>query len=384
MIKVLLLNPTVPPRAEPILNGLANDPSIDLTVFFYSVSARNRRWQLKGKLLNFKYKILKSFDIGWYGKDYFPFNISIDFLSSLLKLKPDVIVVPGWTDLSSYISAVYCRLTGKKIILRSESTIYEKSWRRTLFMPLTKFMVHLADAYIASGTRARDYLVKLGAEKEKIFIGYSTVDIRRFSRKSKMSYLEKNDTKENLGIKGGGKIIMFNGQLITRKGIYDLLKAFNKLLNKYSNIYLLLVGYGQEYKKIKEIIKNNSLRGKVVLAGFIENTELPRYYGIADIFVLPSREETWGIVVNEAMACGCPVVVGSRVGSSEDLVQHKKNGMIFRSGNVTSLYKALDFILSDKRRMKKMGDKASTHIKKFDLEGITGALLEAIQLTVGN
>ena len=170
MTKVLLLNPTVPPRTEPILNRLAKDPSIDLAVFFYSVSAKNRRWQLKRKSLNFKYKILKSFDISWYGKDYFPFNISIDFLSSLLKLKPDVIVVPGWADLSSYISAVYCRLFGKKLVLRSESTIHEKSWRRTLFMPLSKFMVHLADAYTASGTRARNYLVKLGAEKEKIFI----------------------------------------------------------------------------------------------------------------------------------------------------------------------------------------------------------------------
>lgn len=380
MIKVLLLNPTIPPRALPILNGIAEDASIDLTVFFYSISAKNRRWVLNEKNMRFKYKILKSFDIGFYGKDYFPFTISTDFLQRLVKLNPDVVIVPGWTDLNSFIGAIYCKFFDRKLVLRSESTKYEKSWRRTVFMPLTKFMVHSANAYTASGTRARDYLIALGALKEKIFIGYSTIDVKRFSKDSKLSLKQKIELRKKLGIGRNDKVIMFNGQLILRKGVYDLLVAFKRIQKKYPEAKLLMVGYGQELGGIRKYINKNMLKKKVILTGFIENTLLPKYYAISDIFTLPSREETWGIVVNEAMACGLPVVVGDRVGSSEDLVKDGKNGYVFESGNSKDLFMSLlKLVRSEKRRIL-FGIYSQKYITKFNLDNIEKSLVKAINV----
>ncbi len=381
MIKVLLLNPTMAPRSIEIFNLLAKEKNINLTVFYYSVSEKNRRWMLNSSLINFNYEILRSFNFAIQKKDYYPFNISYNFLQKLTELDPDVVIVPGWIDLSSYISAIYCKLQKKKLILRSESTLYEKSWRRTFFMPFTKLMVKAADTYTVSGTRAKKYLIKLGADKKKIFVGYSTVDIKRFARDSKLGPAEHKRLRGKLGIKEKDKVIMFNGQLIIRKGIYDLIEAFRRLSKKHKNTKLLIVGYGQEQNRIKLSIKGLDLDKKIVLTGFVKNVLLPKYYAISDVFVLPSREETWGIVVNEAMACGLSVVVGHKVGSSEDLVQHKKNGLIFRSGSVVSLYKALDFMLSDNIKMKLMAKNAASHIRKFNLEGIALAITKAIRCT---
>jgi hypothetical protein len=128
-IKVLILNPNIPPRAIKLFNNLSQSKIYDYNVFFYKVASKNRKWKINIKDLKFKYKILKSFEIGIGFRDYFPFIVSLNFLPSLIKLKPDVIIIPGWSDMPSYLSFIYCRLFGAKLVLRSESTKYEKSIR---------------------------------------------------------------------------------------------------------------------------------------------------------------------------------------------------------------------------------------------------------------
>jgi len=346
--------------------------------FFYSISAKNRRWRIDKKNIKFKYRILKSFDIRVGKEDYIPFTISTNFLKALMDFNPDVVIVPGWADLPSYVSAIYCKLFGKKFILRSESTLNEKNWRRTLFMPLTKFMLHSADAYVAAGTRARDYLIQLGAKRGEVFVGYSTIDVNRFSRDSKLSGKEKTRFRRDLGVPPNNKIVMFNGQLIIRKGVYDLLKAFKRCLFLFPDTTLLLVGYGMEKSGIEKYVKDNKLTSKVVLPGFVDNRLLPKYYGISDIFVLPSREETWGMVINEAMASGLPVIAGNKVGAGADLVKSGVNGYIFPSGNINKMVIAIEKLLKDKTKRISFGRESRRIINSFGIDQLVEAILKSI------
>ncbi|HJX58993.1 MAG TPA: glycosyltransferase family 4 protein [Patescibacteria group bacterium] len=377
-MKVLLLNPTIPPRAIPILKDLSREPGIDLMVFFYSISAKNRRWQVNRKTIKFKYQILKSFDIPFGKNDYIPFTVSFNFLKKLLISKPNVVIAPGWADFPSYVSAIYCKLFGKKLILRSESTVYEDNWRRKVFMPLTKFMVNCADAYIAAGTRAKNYLVKLGAKKEKIFVGYSAIDVKLFSLVSKASWAEKVALRKKLGIGPKDRVVMFNGQLIIRKGVYDLLEAFKKILLSFPNATLLMVGYGMEMLGIEKYIRDNRLTKKVILTGFVDNKLLPKYYGISDIFVLPSREETWGMVINEAMASGLPVITGDKVGAGADLIKSGVNGYIFPSGNINKMVTAIEKLLKDRSKRVRFGMESRRIINSFGIDQLVEAILKSI------
>ena len=249
-------------------------------------------------------------------------------------------------------------------------------------MPLTKFMINSASSYVVTGSRAKKYLIGLGAKSKKIFIGYSTVDINYFRTKSKISKSEINRLKRKLNIDLKDKVVMFNGQLIQRKGIYDLIDAFKKLLETHSSTSLLLVGYGQEYENIKKVLGNSSLSTKVIMTGFVQNNKLPKYYALADVFVLPSREETWGLVVNEAMACGCPVIVGNRVGSSADLVKQGVNGLVFKSGDVEDLYQTLYKMISNDKQRKMMAASARKDINNFGLENIVIAIRSAVGAVV--
>ncbi len=376
--KILILNPNIPPRAIKFLNLLVKESVFDYNVFFYSVSSKNRRWNIDKKAIKFKYKILKSFEIGFGIKDYFPFIISLDFIYELLKLKPDVIVVPGWADMPSYISTIYCLFTGCKLILRSESTKYEKSFRRTLFAPITKFVIRTASSFIASGTQARKYLISLGATPKKIFVGYSPIDVEYFQKRAFLSLSKRNAIRRKMGVPKTAKIILFVGQLIVRKGIYDLIDSFASIATSEPNAFLVFIGYGPELGNLKDLVSKLNIQNRVIFINFVPNEELPRYYTASDIFVLPSYEETWGIVVNEAMACGLPVVVNEHVGSSHDLVRDGISGIVFKSGKTEELTRGLRILLDNGVLRQKFSKNAKQIIRSFDLENLKAAMIKAI------
>ncbi|GAH15034.1 unnamed protein product, partial [marine sediment metagenome] len=164
----------------------------------------------------------------------------------------------------------------------------EKNWRRTVSLPLVKVMVRCSDAYIAIGTRAREYFTYLGAKPEKIFIAHSTVDVEYFRNKSNMLKEKRDKLKEKMGIKTE-KVIMYSGQLIERKGLFYLLQAYKELRKNYEEVSLLIVGYGPQENRLKGICKEENIQN-VFFTGFIEYNNLPRYYVISDLFVLPSFE----------------------------------------------------------------------------------------------
>lgn len=308
------------------------------TVIFCSPTEENRHWKLKEKI-DFKYQVLPNFQIKLKGKDLFTYFINPSIFKILNKQKPDRLIITGW-DLFAYQAAFFWgTLNKKRITLWSGSTANEKSWRRTITLPLVKLFVHLSTDYIAYGSRSRDYLISLGAKPGKIKIFLNDVNGKYFQNQSKKLRPMREQIKQRLGVQAQ-KNFLFVGQLIERKGILDLLKAYRIFYRLRPNWGLVIVGYGQLEDEVKTFANKNKLK-KLICLSQVDQYDLPPVYASCDILVLPSREEVWGLVINEALHSSLKVIVGDKCGCVPDLIKPGENGYIFKSGSQSSLLNAL-------------------------------------------
>ncbi|MFH1457314.1 MAG: glycosyltransferase [Patescibacteria group bacterium] len=327
------------------LNTYFSNKNQELKVLFLSETDKNRNWE-REKNIEFQYEILDNFAIRSKRKDLNTFFINPKINKLLNKENPDKIICFGWDHFVAYAANRWARKNQKEFVLWSGSTINEKSWRRTVFNPLVKYLVKRTNHFIAYGTRAKEYLIILGAAEQNIEIFYNTIDIDYFQKEIKnFSETKKQDLKNKLGITSS-KVILFNGQLIERKGIFELLEGYNQYKQKDSDISLLMIGGGQEKTRINRTINEGDIKD-VILVDFIQYRNVYKYYAISDMLILPSREEVWGLVINEALACGLPVITTNKVGASADLVENGKNGYIIKVNCSDCINKAISLIFKN-------------------------------------
>ena len=378
--KVLILHNYMTPYRFPLFEELSKNKDIDLTVFFMSKGAKNRKWK-KLPRINFKYKVLPKIELSYFGKDFLAYIINYTFPFEFINGDYDVVVSAGWLDFASQAAFLLCKLTGKKFIIWSESTINEPSLIRTLTLPFVKFVVRNSDACIAIGTRSKEYLQLLGAKPEKIFIAFSTVDVDFFKKASRISVVERDRMRKEIGIRTS-KVILYVGQFIERKGVIYLIKAFEKLKDEFSDVSLVLLGYGPLEAGFRSYIKTKDIRD-VFFVGHKEVSDMPKMYAMTDVFVLPSLEETWGLVVNEAMASGLPIIATSKVGSSFDLIEQGRNGYVVRPQNYKEIYLALDKIIGNNQLATQYSYSSKKVIQHFTPKLASESFINAINSSFG-
>jgi glycosyltransferase involved in cell wall biosynthesis len=375
---VLLVHNIMAPYRYPLFRALADRPEIDLTVWFMSRSARNRRWtQDIGEELGFKYAVLPSVQLNYSSHDLFTYILNYTFPWRYSRAAFDVVISAGWLDFATQAGFALSKLLHRKFVLWSESTPNEPSWRRSLAMPLVKTMVRGADACVAVGTRSKEYLEMLGARDADIFTAISTVDVDHFRRVSSAARPDRERRKTELGITRG-RVLMYCGQFIERKGLRYLLDAFAMVKREYEDVALALIGYGPQRSTLLERTARLGV-SDVHIVDHVEVHEMPAMYALADIFVLPSLEETWGLVANEAMACGLPVILTDRVGSSVDLVRDGQNGYIVPAADPASIADSCLRLLRDPVLLERQSKCSLEHIQRFTPERAAEAFAEAVR-----
>jgi glycosyltransferase involved in cell wall biosynthesis len=340
-----------------------------------SRSAKNRKWAgTDGEDLGFKYAVLPSIEFNYSARDLFTYVVNFTFPWRYASERFDVLISAGWLDFASQAGYGLSKLMGRKFILWSESTPHELSWRRSIAMPLVKTMVSGADACVAVGTRSRQYLRQLGAREVDVLTAFSTVDIGHFKRVSAEARPDRQQRKTALGIRRK-HVLLYCGQFIERKGLRQLLDAFALVKAEYDDVALLLVGYGP--LDLKAAAEERGL-SDVHILGHVEVTEMPMLYTLGDIFVLPSLEETWGLVLNEAMACGLPVIATDRVGASVDLIRDGENGFVVPAGDPASIARRSLCLLEDEALMARFSSSSAERILCFTPERAADAFAAAI------
>lgn len=374
--KVAFITNIPTPYKIPLFERLARHPSIDFKVYFTAVSAKNRTWvvDLGDK---FKYRILPGFTLNYQRKDLITYHVNSSIIKELKRSNYDVVIAGGYYSFTTQAAFFLSKLRNSPFILRFGSTEFESGFLRKFSLPLIGLIRKYTDAFIAYSSRSKKYLISLGVSPEKIFVSPNTIDVNFFKEESLKYRPQKKKLKMQLKI-DKEKIILFVGQLIQRKGAKYLIRAYEKLRRERDDVALVIIGNGQQKKELMNLCTRDKIKD-VYFTGFVKRKLLPLYYSISDVFVLPSLKEPFGLVINEAMACGLPIISTYKTGASFDLVKEGVNGYIVKEKDSKSLYKAIKKILMNPDLERSMGIISQKIIEEtFTLEHSVKGWIDAI------
>ena len=294
---------------------------------------------------------------------------------ALREADPAVAMIPGWGTPASLIALEWCLRNQRPAVVMSESNAFDEK-RYVLAEAIKRIVVSLFSAGLAGGQLQMEYLVVLGLPRDRVFTGYDVVDNEYFRRKAGEIRSQAPKLRRKYGLPG--KYFLASARFVPKKNLPTLIRAYARYRQVAGNLDdgqrimdngpwdLVLLGDGPLKADLSRLVSDLRLHGHVHLPGFLQYHELPAYYGLADVFVHASTTEQWGLVVNEAMAAGLPVIVSNRCGCVPNLVAEGKNGFTFDPGSVESLAKLmLDMCHFSKRRLEDMGAESQRIVEGF-------------------
>ncbi len=377
----------------PLYKLLSNEPNIDLTVLFCSDFGLKEykdkgfgeeiKWDIP-LLDGYKYKFLKNIS-PFPNVSHFWGLINPEVVEELKNNNYDAIWIHGWRCLTDWFAMLSAFKLGIPVLLRGEANVLERSFSFKCLVRkfILKNIFRKVFAFLSIGTFNTEFYKNYDVPKEKIFLVPYIVNNDFFISNANKLISQKDRLKQKYNIPKDLPIILFSGKLIDNKKPLDLLKAYELVL-KEINAVLIYLGDGELRKEIEKYIKTHKLKN-VYLMGFKNQTELPEFYAMADIFVLPSSFEPWGLVVNEAMCFGLPVIVSDQVGASGDLVKGGVNGYIYSSKQAYELSDKLKVLLKNKILREEFGKASLGIIKNWSYKECVHGLLSCLKaLRVSN
>lgn len=249
-------------------------------------------------------------------------------LGAYREFRPDVLNITGYYDWAQILLMCLAKAEGVKVVLSSESSAADHR-RSPLREALKRWIVNRADAFFCFGTTSVEYLKRLGVPERKITVrNAAVIDDRRIREE----FLRAGGTARK-----HSPAFIFVGRLAEEKNLKLLLEAYGRAKSRVRSPWgLIFVGDGPMKTEIAGYVEKEKAEG-VTLAGGVSWLEVPEWLSLADVLVLPSYSEPWGLVVNEALVCGLPVIVSEKCGCASDLVEEGKNGYLFDPYNADEL-----------------------------------------------
>ena len=352
-MKILWLTNIPSPYRVDFFNELGK--YCELTVLFEKSKSdeRDNSWN-NYKFDNFNGIILK-------GRSYSVDKaICFDVVKYLKKNKYDYIVVSNLGTITGIIAIEYMKLAGIKYSIETDGGFAKSG--KGIKEKYKNHLIKKAQYYFSTSEANDEYYLTYGAKKDRI-IRYPFTSLReRDIIPQVLNKEEKDKIKKELGIKEE-KIILSIGQFIHRKG-YDILLESAKSIDKTVGIYIIGGKATEEYLTLKE--KYNL--SNVYFVDFKVKKEIAKYYSVADIFVLPTREDIWGLVINEAMAYGLPVITTDKCIAGLELIKDGENGYLVTAEDHEKLLEAINKLINDEQLISKMQVNNLLKIRKYTIE----------------
>jgi glycosyltransferase involved in cell wall biosynthesis len=302
------------------------------------------------------------------------------------------VLLPSYSPASSLavlLAAMSCRARRVMMNESHAGTERAKGWKRTL----KRWLVGRFHAALVGGAPQKRHFTNLGMDAEKIFTGYDAIDNEFFTREADLVRQNQEGWQKRLGLPS--RYILSLGRMVEKKNLGCLTDAYSRLRKRLGEDApaLVFVGSGDQESdlrsqaielglKVAEAGRSDNPAGAdVIFYGFRQISENPAFYALADCFVLPSLWEEWGLVVNEAMACGLPVVVSQTAGSAEDLVRHGENGFHFDPNDPEALAFCLGNLIDNPIQREKMGENSRKIIADWGCANFARNALRAIETT---
>ncbi len=294
-------------------------------------------------------------------------------LKAIRAFKPDVVNLTGYYDFASWMVLFYCKINGIKTILSNESTASDharKYWKE-LFKSL---IIKQFDGYFNFGTLSKNYLLKLGVKPEKMLVNRNCVDNKALKEIYQKCLPERTDRQKALNV--ASKNFIFVGRLIEYKNLFLFLEAFGMGKTKSKNNWgVIILGDGQQKEDLQRFVNNKNIQNITFQKG-VSWQQVPEYLALSNVLVLPSYSEPWGLVVNEAMACGMPVIVSEMCGCAVDLVKNGENGFVFSPNNIDQLTGLLLKFMNQEVDFEQMGRVSEKIIQEYSPENVAKEMYE--------
>jgi glycosyltransferase involved in cell wall biosynthesis len=371
----------------PLYRELASRPEVDLTVLFYSdATVREFHDAGVGRAVEWDVPLL-----GGYKHRFLPSAARTPIAGPFLRRpnwdvvrevafgRYDVLWVHGYAHLTTWLAVAAARVRGMRVLIRDEQTLLHgrPAHKRALKAAALRALYSQSSAlYI--GEQNRRYFAHYGMRPERMWPARYCVDNERLQRRADELRPHRDAIRARFGITDDAPVVLFAGKLIEKKQPLLLIDAFARARRDH-DAWLLIAGDGPLRAECEALVARLRVPN-VIFAGFLNQTELPDAYAAADMFVLPSKlHETWGLVVNEAMNFGLPVVVSDKVGCAADLVHPGRNGVIVPHDDAGALAHAIGTLLADPSLRQFFGAESRRIIDAYTIaaaaDGIVAAAL---------
>lgn len=263
-----------------------------------------------------------------------------------------------------------------QVLVRGEShdglRSVEPAWRRAAL----RAVFRRVDAFLAIGSANRDFYLARGARPERVHMAPYSVDNEYFRDRIAAARARRADLLSALRLSPSRPIVLFASKLQARKRCADLLAAY-ALIRQQSPAQVVIVGDGPERVRLMEYAGSRQL-DEVRFVGFKNQSELPAFYDLCDIFVLPSELEPWGLVINEAMNAGKPIVASDAIGATRDLVLHGRSGCVFPVGDIEGLASNLRTLIDQPDLRRRLGANARARVAEWGIDATVAGIRSAL------
>jgi len=378
-LRVLILHPGLAPYRVILFQQLCRLPGVQVHLVFDSSVALNSKAQLDA--LPCDYSLLRGhvFRVNNQWGDKAGVYLAPSLWQLLGQQPYDVLVTLGWTNLNSLVALAHSKLHRRRVVLWDESIMHPPVRLKRWLMPLLKRYFGAFDGYFAASNACIEYMVSMGAARERVWLMPQIADNDFFANGSARYRPVRDDVKRELGIHTP-YLILFVGQLIPRKGVLTLLDAFRDIASLRNDVSLMLVGKGPLREELRARGVAYGLQERFFIQDYASQTLLPKYYALADVFVLPSLYDAFGVVVSEAMACGLPIVTTYTVGATSNIVQDGVNGFIVPPQQPKPLAEALLKIIGDDARRASMSAESRRIIAGWNVDVSAQNFLRCMEL----
>jgi glycosyltransferase involved in cell wall biosynthesis len=378
--RLVILTEIISPYRIPLFNALAQHPEVDLHVIFLAETDPSlRQWQVYKKEIEFSYQVLPS-----WRKRLGKYNALLNrgVARALVKAAPDVILCGGYNYVASWRALFWARAQKIPFVLWSESNVQDMRGGHAWVEFLKREFLRRCSGFVVPGRSASEYLRVHKVEVAATFVAPNAVDNDLFSAAA--SVARQNGTKFRAELGLPERYFLFVGRLVREKGVFELLSAYAKLDESMRRqVGLVFVGEGSSRQQLEEQAASISA-GAIRFAGSVQREQLGTYYALAEMLILATYTDPWGLVVNEAMACGLPIVCSRVAGCAADLVRENWNGLLIPPRDVSLLANAMQHLATQPELRAVMAANSMQQISYYSPEAWSEGVARAVAAKRGH
>ena len=361
-LRLVILTSITTPYRTPVFNLLGGHEDVSLLVIYMSEREPHRSWDTDWDAMEHEHVFLRDLLVVKRGGSWVHV-LSRGLLGQLRRWKPDVVIAGGWDQGPHAYAYGLRRVLGYAFGWWVESSQRDARVGRTFAHFLKRRFALGADGFVVPGKASRDYVRSFGVPEAAIHLAPNVVDTERFARGTEGASLERRSETR----------FLFVGRLDPIKGVEQLLRAFEGVPRP---AILTLVGDGPLLESLRIKVRTKQI-DRVRLTGHLQGDRLVDEYLAADVFVFPSLSDPWGLVINEAVAAGLPVISTTAPGAVDDLVEDGRNGLLIEPGDVSALRAAMTRLEKEPSERIEMGRRSLEVSKRFTLEACAAGLRRA-------